>query len=211
MWSSYFLLFHSIHYSISNWFIINGIVRLSREWTVQWANRTEQVSIALVRLAWWQNPIGTSIEWWSQSKIWLHLVELLTINLLQKLIEDRDTRNRTPLLLAATLGHFQCARILMSHNANVNVEDSYGFNGNYDILFDIWFNSILYLVLHEAVGCCDAEFISEVLERRDLQRYTSRVDGIPILLRKICDVILFIYNFISLIYSFFTFRRLTFM
>lgn len=32
-------------------------------------------------------------------------------------------------MLAVTLGHFECANILLKHNANVNVEDSYGFNG----------------------------------------------------------------------------------
>jgi len=47
---------------------------------------------------------------------------------------------------------------------------------------------IINEVLHEAVSTGNKEFIREVLERRDLQRYTSRVDGIPILLKKICDV-----------------------
>ncbi|CAG2119982.1 unnamed protein product, partial [Medioppia subpectinata] len=73
-------------------------------------------------------------------------------------------------MLAVTLGHYRAARHLLRHNANVNIEDSLGFN-----------------VLHEAVSSNDPEFIREVLERRDWQRYTSRVDGIPVLLKKICD------------------------
>ncbi|XP_054155484.1 ankyrin repeat domain-containing protein 13D-like [Oppia nitens] len=85
-------------------------------------------------------------------------------------IETRDPRGRTPLMLAVTLGHYELARLLLRHNANVNFVDTLGFN-----------------VLHEATSSCDQEFIREVLERRDWQRYTSRVDGIPGLLKKICD------------------------
>ncbi|CAG2113190.1 unnamed protein product, partial [Medioppia subpectinata] len=121
-------------------------------------------------------------------------------------VELRDPRGRTPLMLAVTLGHYRAARHLLRHNANVNIEDSLGFNGNFvsnliefngyllnlfiislfNVLFTFYaFNTLL--VLHEAVSSNDPEFIREVLERRDWQRYTSRVDGIPVLLKKICD------------------------
>ena len=45
--------------------------------------------------------------------------------------EAKDPRGRTPLMLAVTLGHLDCARILLKHNANVNIEDVLGFNGKY--------------------------------------------------------------------------------
>jgi len=43
------------------------------------------------------------------------------------------------------------------------------------------------LVLHEAVTSTDPEFIRDVYEQKEVQRYSSRVDGIPNLLSKICD------------------------
>lgn len=46
-------------------------------------------------------------------------------------IEEKDPRGRTPLMLAVTLGHLDCATILLKHNANVNIEDAFGFNGKY--------------------------------------------------------------------------------
>ena len=86
-------------------------------------------------------------------------------------MEQKDPRGRTPVMLAVTLGHKKCAQILLNHNASVNVTDATGFN-----------------VLHEAVTTADPEFIRDVYEQKEVQRYSSRVDGIPNLLSKICDV-----------------------
>ena len=47
---------------------------------------------------------------------------------LQKLVEKRDIRGRTPLMLSVSLGHFECAKLLMNSNANVNIDDDHGFN-----------------------------------------------------------------------------------
>lgn len=88
-----------------------------------------------------------------------------------EVLELKDPRHRTPLMLAVTLGHKECARILLDHNANVHATDASGFN-----------------VLHEAVTSSDPDFIRQVLERKEIQRYSSRVDGVPNLLSKICDV-----------------------
>ena len=46
----------------------------------------------------------------------------------------------------------------------------------------------LFIVLHEAVTSTDPEFIRDVYEQKEMQRYSSRADGIPNLLSKICDV-----------------------
>ncbi|KAI1293822.1 Ankyrin repeat domain-containing protein 13D [Halotydeus destructor] len=85
-------------------------------------------------------------------------------------LEARDPRGRTPLQLAVTLGHIECVRFLLSKNANVNIEDRFGFN-----------------VLHETIAHGDAQLVSDVLERRDFQRYTCRTNGVPALLRKLRD------------------------
>ncbi|XP_054713418.1 ankyrin repeat domain-containing protein 13D-like isoform X2 [Uloborus diversus] len=85
-------------------------------------------------------------------------------------IEKFDCRGRTPLLLSVTLGRLECTRVLLKANANVNVETKDGFS-----------------VLHEAISTGDPELIQEILERRDYQRYSSRVGGIPELLKRIRD------------------------
>ncbi|XP_042903264.1 ankyrin repeat domain-containing protein 13D [Parasteatoda tepidariorum] len=85
-------------------------------------------------------------------------------------IEKLDPRGRTPLLLAVTLSHLDCVRMLLKAGAHVNVENKEGFS-----------------VLHEAISTGDPELIQDILERRDYQRYSSRVGGIPELLKRIRD------------------------
>lgn len=48
----------------------------------------------------------------------------------------------------------------------------------------------LFTVVQEAVGTGDPELLQMVLERRDYQRYTNRVAGIPELLHKLKQVII---------------------
>lgn len=83
-------------------------------------------------------------------------------------IEMQDPRGRTPLMLAVTLGHLESVRILLRHNANVNVENSGGWT-----------------VVQEAAATGDPELLQEVVEKRDYQRYNSRVIGIPELLQRL--------------------------
>lgn len=100
-------------------------------------------------------------------------------------------------MLAVTLGHKKCAQILLNHKASVNVTDSTGFNGELNDkrrIFRLFPHSFV-LVLHEAVTTADPEFIRDVYEQKEVQRYSSRVDGIPNLLSKICDVSIMI-NFL---------------
>lgn len=44
---------------------------------------------------------------------------------------------------------------------------------------------LTFLVVQEAVATGDPELLQLVLERRDIQRYTSRMAGIPELLQKL--------------------------
>ncbi|KAF5289793.1 hypothetical protein FQA39_LY03710 [Lamprigera yunnana] len=83
-------------------------------------------------------------------------------------IEKRDNRGRTPLMLAVTLGHLESVRTLLSCEANVNCENPDGWT-----------------VVQEAVATGDPELLQMVLERRDFQRYSNRMAGIPELLQKL--------------------------
>ncbi|XP_047354119.1 ankyrin repeat domain-containing protein 13D isoform X2 [Vespa velutina] len=83
-------------------------------------------------------------------------------------IEKHDTRGRTPLMLAVTLGYTDCAVVLLHHEANVNTENTQGWS-----------------VVQEAVGTGNPELLQMVLARRDYQRYCNRVAGIPELLHKL--------------------------
>lgn len=49
-------------------------------------------------------------------------------------IEKHDTRGRTPLMLAVTLGHTDCAVVLLHHEANVNTENTQGWSGIPELL-----------------------------------------------------------------------------
>lgn len=82
--------------------------------------------------------------------------------------ELRDPRGRTPLMLAVTLGHLESTRSLLRYHCNVNVENNDGWT-----------------VLQEATATGDPELLGIVLEGRDMQRYSSRVAGIPNLLAKL--------------------------
>lgn len=83
-------------------------------------------------------------------------------------IDLLDPRGRTPLHLATTLGHLECARVLLKHGADVNRENRSGWT-----------------VLQEAVSTRDLDLVRLVLRHRDFQRVLKRLAGIPILLDKL--------------------------
>ncbi|XP_027747301.1 ankyrin repeat domain-containing protein 13B isoform X1 [Empidonax traillii] len=83
-------------------------------------------------------------------------------------IEQLDPRGRTPLHLATTLGHLECARVLLKHGADVGKENRSGWT-----------------VLQEAVSTRDLELVQLVLRYRDYQRAIKRLAGIPVLLEKL--------------------------
>uniref|UniRef100_A0A6I8RH74 Ankyrin repeat domain 13B n=1 Tax=Xenopus tropicalis TaxID=8364 RepID=A0A6I8RH74_XENTR len=86
----------------------------------------------------------------------------------QEHIEQVDPRGRTPLHLATTLGHLECAKVLLKHGADVSKENRSGWT-----------------VLQEAVSTRDLELVRLVLRYRDYQRAIKRLAGIPILLEKL--------------------------
>ncbi|NWR76347.1 AN13B protein, partial [Centropus unirufus] len=88
-------------------------------------------------------------------------------------IEQLDPRGRTPLHLATTLGHLECARVLLKHGADVGKENRSGWTGESG------------LILQEAVSTRDLELVQLVLRYRDYQRAIKRLAGIPILLEKL--------------------------
>ncbi|KAK1158276.1 ankyrin repeat domain-containing protein 13B-like isoform X1 [Acipenser oxyrinchus oxyrinchus] len=83
-------------------------------------------------------------------------------------IETLDPRGRTPLHLAVTLGHVDCAHVLLKHGADVGKENRNGWT-----------------VLQEAVSTRDPELVRLVLRYRDYHRAVKRLAGIPLLLEKL--------------------------
>ncbi|KAK3531808.1 hypothetical protein QTP70_029724, partial [Hemibagrus guttatus] len=83
-------------------------------------------------------------------------------------LEVLDPRGRTPLHLAATLSHLECARVLLHYGADVSKENGNGWT-----------------VLQEAISLRDAELVRLVLCHRDYQRTIKRLAGIPRLLERL--------------------------
>lgn len=89
---------------------------------------------------------------------------------LKNRLGEKDPRGRSPLMLAVTLGHTECAKLLLEAGSNPNIEDPSGFN-----------------VLQESLTLGDHEFVADVLQRRDFHRYCSRIDGVPAALLRLRD------------------------
>ncbi|XP_036392628.1 ankyrin repeat domain-containing protein 13B isoform X1 [Megalops cyprinoides] len=83
-------------------------------------------------------------------------------------LETLDPRGRTPLHLAVTLGHLECARLLLQHGADVSRENRNGWT-----------------VLQEAVSTRNPELVRLVLRFRDYQRTMKRLAEIPLLLDRL--------------------------
>uniref|UniRef100_A0A8C1VHZ9 Ankyrin repeat domain 13B n=1 Tax=Cyprinus carpio TaxID=7962 RepID=A0A8C1VHZ9_CYPCA len=83
-------------------------------------------------------------------------------------LEVLDPRGRTPLHLAVTLGHLECARLLVQRGADVSRENRNGWT-----------------VLQEAISSRNPEMVRLVLRYRDYQRTTKRLAGIPRLLERL--------------------------
>ncbi|KAL2096106.1 hypothetical protein ACEWY4_008254 [Coilia grayii] len=83
-------------------------------------------------------------------------------------VETLDPRGRTPLHLAVTLGHLECARVLLQYGADVCKENRNGWT-----------------VLQEAISTRDPELVRLVLCYRDYQRTAKRLAAIPLLLERL--------------------------
>ncbi|KAM8999676.1 ankyrin repeat domain-containing protein 13B isoform 3-T3 [Sarcophilus harrisii] len=106
-------------------------------------------------------------------------------------IEQLDPRGRTPLHLATTLGHLECARVLLAHGADVGRENRSGWTdlgclGSWDsTCLPVTPTLVLVPVLQEAVSTRDLELVQLVLRYRDYQRAVKRLAGVPVLLEKL--------------------------
>nr|CAG4646296.1 EOG090X0784 [Macrothrix elegans] len=89
-------------------------------------------------------------------------------NLKSTHIEQLDPRGRTPLMLAVTLERLECVSLLLNNGANVNVENNEGWT-----------------VVQEAVATGNHQLVAAVLQKRDFQRHTTRMVGVPALLQKL--------------------------
>nr|CAG4651864.1 EOG090X0784 [Triops cancriformis] len=83
-------------------------------------------------------------------------------------MELPDPRSKTPLMLAVMLGHLESVKVLLNHEANVNVENKEGWT-----------------VVQEAVATGDPEILQVILQKRDFEKHSSRMGGIPALLHKL--------------------------
>jgi len=84
-------------------------------------------------------------------------------------LETKDRHGRTPLMLAVSLGRLDCTKLLLDAAANVNTE------------CDGW------TVVQEATATGNPDLVQMVLDQRDRQRYSTRIGGIPDLLKKLKD------------------------
>ncbi|NXV72550.1 AN13B protein, partial [Atlantisia rogersi] len=101
-------------------------------------------------------------------------------------IEQLDPRGRTPLHLATTLGHLECARVLLKHGADVGKENRSGWTAMLcHVVPPLGTAPLCPAVLQEAVSTRDLELVQLVLRYRDYQRAIKRLAGIPILLEKL--------------------------
>lgn len=84
-------------------------------------------------------------------------------------LEKRDTRGRTPLMLAIGLCHLQSVKVLLAAKCDANVE------------LDGW------TAVQEAVCTGEPGIVTAILEVRDLQRHSKRVAHVPQLLQRLLD------------------------
>ncbi|KAK6638292.1 hypothetical protein RUM44_008721 [Polyplax serrata] len=106
------------------------------------------------------------LHWLAWNNDFMELEIALSKNVYDK--EMVDCRGRTPLMLAVTLGHLESVKVLVQHLTNVNAENKEGWT-----------------VVQEAVATGDPEMVQLLLERRDVQRQSDRMGGIPQLLDKL--------------------------
>ncbi|EFO83485.1 hypothetical protein CRE_03147 [Caenorhabditis remanei] len=86
-------------------------------------------------------------------------------------IDKIDTRGRTALMLAVTIGNFDCARLLMESGADASIP-----------------NKEMWSVSNEAVAQGNEEFVQTVIQHRDFQRATRGSRAMKRSLEKLREV-----------------------
>ncbi|OZC09649.1 hypothetical protein X798_03343 [Onchocerca flexuosa] len=81
------------------------------------------------------------------------LMELLEEEYADEILNKLDVRGRTPLMLAITLGHYECARALLEKGANAAIQNA-----------DMWSPS------HEAICAGNSDLLRLIIQYRDYQR-----------------------------------------
>ncbi|XP_039218750.1 ankyrin repeat domain-containing protein 13A isoform X1 [Crotalus tigris] len=85
-------------------------------------------------------------------------------------VDQQDSRGRSLLHLAVSLGYAESVRVLLRHKADVTKENAQGWT-----------------VLHEAISTGDPEIVHMVLQHRDYQQTSTTLGGVPELLQKISE------------------------
>ncbi|MFH4979715.1 hypothetical protein AB6A40_006424 [Gnathostoma spinigerum] len=106
------------------------------------------------------------LHWAVFRKDFEELKELLEDNLDDTELNKLDVRGRTPLMLAVTLGHLDCARALLEKGAEANTQ-----------------NAGMWSLVHEATSVGDPELLRLVLQHRDYQRAVRTSQAIEKLLQ----------------------------
>ncbi|KAK0417380.1 hypothetical protein QR680_012976 [Steinernema hermaphroditum] len=85
-------------------------------------------------------------------------------------IEKKDVYGRTPLMLATTLGHFECTKLLLEYGADADVQ-----------------NREMWSVSNESVCTGNPDLVRLVIQHRDFQRNRRSVKAMNRLLSKLSD------------------------
>ncbi|KAG9509680.1 Ankyrin repeat domain-containing protein 13B [Fragariocoptes setiger] len=110
-------------------------------------------------------PIHASI-WFNDISSFRDAINDATSEELEKL----DPRGRTPLLLALSLGRPDMARLLIERGVSLTSTDKHGFNA-----------------LHHSIITHDSDLVRKILEKREQQRTTKRLEHIPNILARLRD------------------------
>ncbi|KAJ8949323.1 hypothetical protein NQ314_008243 [Rhamnusium bicolor] len=97
------------------------------------------------------------------------------------MIKKKGQQGEDPLMLAVTLGHLESARTLLNSDANVNCENLNGWTGLFNAeQLNLCISGARSVWPRVILNCCTWSW-----KRRDFQRYTSRMAGIPELLQRL--------------------------